>query len=74
MVYTADWALDRESEQAIFERFIDFVTARRAEFPDLHVYHYAPYEPGATKRLMGRYATREDEVDNLLRGKVFVDL
>lgn len=74
MVHTGDWALDRSSEKAIFERFIDFVTARRAEFPDLHVYHYAPYEPGAIKRLMGRYATRADEVDNLLRGKVFVDL
>lgn len=73
-VYVEDWALDRESEKAIFERFVDIVTARRERFPDLHVYHFAPYEPGALKRLMGRYASREDEVDNLLRGKVFVDL
>lgn len=73
-VYTGDWALDREGEKAIFEHFVDFVTARRQEYPDLHIYHYAPYEPGALKRLMGRYATREDEIDNLLRGKVFVDL
>ena len=35
--------------------------------PDLHIYHYAPYEPTALKRLMGRYGTREDEVDDLLR-------
>ena len=47
-------------------------SARRR--PDLHVYHYAPYEPTALKRLMGRHATREDEVDRLLRGGVFVDL
>ena len=40
----------------------------------MHVYHYAPYEPSVVKRLMGRYATREDEVDRLLRGGVFVDL
>ena len=40
----------------------------------MHIFHYAPYEPGALKRLMGRYATREDEVDDLLRNKVFVDL
>jgi len=39
-----------------------------------HVYHFAPYEPAALKRLMGRYASREKEVDNLLRGEVFVDL
>jgi hypothetical protein len=43
-------------------------------YPDLHIYHFAPYEPAALKRLMGRYATREDELDQLLRGKRFVDL
>jgi uncharacterized protein len=40
----------------------------------MHVYHYAAYEPAALKRLMGRHATREDEVDRLLRGGVLVDL
>ena len=40
----------------------------------MHVYHYAPYEPTALKRLMGRYGTREDEVDRLLREGVLVDL
>lgn len=73
-VYVADWAMNRDDEKAIFQRFVDFVVARRSEYPDLHVYHYAPYEPGALKRLMGRYTSREDEIDDLLRGKVFVDL
>ena len=73
-VYVGDWALDREGEKAAFERFVDFVTERQTQYPDLHVYHYAPYEPSALKRLMGRYATREDEIDNLLRGKALVDL
>src|SRR5262249_44312671 len=40
----------------------------------MHVYHYGAYEPGAMKRLMGRHATREAEVDRLLRGGRFVDL
>ena len=40
----------------------------------MHVYHYAPYEQTAFKRLMGRYATRENELDALLRGGRFVDL
>ena len=40
----------------------------------MHVYHYAPYEPTAIRRLMGAHGTREDEVDDLLRGEVFVDL
>ena len=44
------------------------------EDPGLHVYHYAPYEPSHFKQLMGRYNTRQDEVDRLLRGGVLVDL
>lgn len=74
MNYIADWAFDRESEKACFERFMDFITARREAYPKMHVYHFAPYEPSALKRLMGRYASREDDVDNLLRGLVLVDL
>ncbi len=72
--YEQVWAFTREEERLAFEHFIDFVTARRKQYPDLHVYHYAPYEPSTLKRLMGRYATREDELDRLLRGRVFVDL
>lgn len=72
--YVQDWAFDRQGEKACFERFVDFVTERRVTFPDMHIYHFGGYESGALKRLMGRYATREDEVDNLLRGKVLVDL
>jgi predicted RecB family nuclease len=72
--YVGEWALTRAEERQAFERFIDFVIARWKEYPDLHVYHYAPYEPGALKRLMGRYVTREDELDRMLRSLLFVDL
>ncbi|WP_066559781.1 TM0106 family RecB-like putative nuclease [Croceicoccus bisphenolivorans] len=72
--YRGLWALDRAGEKAAFETFIDFVLERMKLFPQLHVYHYGGYEPGALKRLMGRYGTREDELDSLLRGLVFVDL
>jgi predicted RecB family nuclease len=41
--------------------------------PDLHIYHYAPYELGALKRLMRRHATREEEIDRMLRSSLFVD-
>lgn len=72
--YTGDWVTTRQQERAAFEHFIDFVVERLTKHPGLHIYHFAPYEPAALKRLMGRYATREDEVDNLLRAGVFVDL
>jgi uncharacterized protein len=47
---------------------------RLEQDPDMHIFHYNHYETTALKRLMGRHATREDEVDRLLRGGVFVDL
>jgi len=72
--YTASWSFSRAEEKAAFEAFVDFAIARLKQHPDLHIYHFAPYEPAALKRLMGRYATRENEIDELLRGGVFVDL
>jgi uncharacterized protein len=73
-VYHAWWGHDPAEEKRSFEQFIDFVTLRRRDDPSLHVYHYAHYEPTALKRLAGRYGTRENELDELLRGEVFVDL
>jgi uncharacterized protein len=72
--FRAFWATDRSSEKQAFEGFMDFVIERLERFPDMHVYHYAPYEATAIKRLMGLHATREDEVDHLLRSEVLVDL
>jgi uncharacterized protein len=40
----------------------------------MHIYHYASYEPAAVKRLMGRHASRQNEVDQILRAERFVDL
>ncbi|RWJ74663.1 MAG: TM0106 family RecB-like putative nuclease [Mesorhizobium sp.] len=74
IAYRGEWAFTRADEKQAFERFVDFVMARWEAFPDLHIYHYAPYEPAALKRLMGRYASREDEIDHMLRARLFVDL
>ena len=63
-----------DGERRAFERLIDRIMARLERDPTMHVYHYAPYEPTALKRLMGRYGTREAEVDRLLREGVMVDL
>src|SRR4029077_1420357 len=68
------WAHDRDQEKLASEEFVDLVVARLDANPAMHVYHYAPYEPTALKRLMGRHGTREAEVDRLLRGEVLVDL
>jgi predicted RecB family nuclease len=73
-VYTALWARTLAEERAAFERFMDLATAVRKRNPAAHIYHFAPYETAALKRLMGRHATREVELDALLRGSAFVDL
>ena len=72
--YRQQWALNQKEERGAFETFVDFVMDRLSRFPDLHIYHFAPYEPSALKRLMGRYATKEEEVDRMLRARLFVDL
>jgi len=70
----AYWGHDPDQEKAAFEQVVDFLIDRLNRNPDLHVYHYAPYEPNALKYLASTYATREAEVDRLLRGRVLVDL
>ncbi len=72
--YRSLWSFDREEERSAFSTFVDTMIERWRRFPDLHIYHFAPYEPSALKRLMGRYATRQDEVDRMLRAELFVDL
>jgi uncharacterized protein len=68
------WAHDRDEEKRAFEGFIDWVFERWEQNPGMHVYHYAAYEVSAVRRLSTRHDTRQDEVDNLLRNHVFVDL
>ena len=53
---------------------MDLIVSAWQAHDGMHVYHYAPYEPSAFKRLMGRHATREQELDRLLRAGRFVDL
>ena len=72
--YRSWWAFDAAQEKQALEAFVDFVEARRATYPDLHIYHFDHYEPSAIKRLMGRYATCEERVDDWLRHRLFVDL
>jgi predicted RecB family nuclease len=73
-VYRAIWADSLAAEKAAFEELVDLIQRQREADPGMHVFHYAPYEPSALKRLMCRHATRENEIDALLRSGAFVDL
>jgi predicted RecB family nuclease len=75
--HVSKWAVDAGSdggEKRIFEEILDEISRLWKANPGLHVYHYAPYEPTAFKRLMGRHATRARELDRMLRAELFVDL
>ncbi len=72
--YHQYWALDGKQEKQVFEAFVEWVLNRWQQYPDMHIYHYAPYEPSALKRLMTKHATKEDDVDRLLRGEKLIDL
>ena len=72
--YGAIWAHTFDEERAALERFLDMVVLRRQQYPGMHIYHYAPYEPTHLLTMAARYGVREADVDRLLRDGVFVDL
>jgi uncharacterized protein len=73
-VFQAFWALGSEDEKATFEALVDHLMDAWAADPDMHIYHYAPYEPSRLTKLAARYGTRQSEIDQLLRGERLVDL
>ena len=72
--YEAFWGMDRTGEKKAFEDLVDWIAERRRAFPTLHVYHYADHERAALRQLMGEHGTREEPIDDFLRGGVLVDL
>ncbi len=68
------WAHEREEEKRAFEGFVDWVFKRWQGNPGMHIYHYAACEVSAVRRLSTQHDSRQDEVDELLRNEVFVDL
>lgn len=73
-VFRAFWAHDHQEEENKFKCFMSFLTKHLEHFPNAHIYHYNHYENTALKRLACRYGTCEDQLDNLLRERKFVDL
>jgi len=74
VAYKKQWATSRLEEKHAFEAFMQFVMKRWQQYPNLYIYHFAPYEPSAVKRLARVHAVFEKEVDDLLRAERFIDL
>lgn len=73
-IFKPSWAHDHKNEKLTLQKVIDFIVAHLKAHPDAHIYHYNHYEETALKRLASRYATRESELDGLLRSRKLVDL
>ncbi len=74
LFYEKYWAFTPAEEKKGFEWLVDHVIRHWVEFPMMHLFHFGHYEKDRMSKLAGRYATREEEIDRMLRAELFVDL
>lgn len=72
--FKAFWAHDHVAEAEALSALLAFFRSRLNAYPDARIYHYAPYEITALRRLTTRYGIGEAFLDRLLREHRFVDL
>jgi uncharacterized protein len=72
--FTALWAHDLAQEKAALVSLFDLFERRIAAHPEARIYHYAPYEITALRKLVTRHGIGEAQVDRWLRERRFVDL
>lgn len=72
--FTAFWAHDLAEEKKALINFIAFIKERRAKHPNMHIYHYAPYERAHLSSLSQRHGVEEVYVDQLIKDDVLIDL
>ena len=72
--FRAFWAHTHAEEKQALLDFIDYLRERRRQHPAMHVYHYASYERTHLLSLAARHGVGEDDIDDLLREHVLVDL
>ncbi|NBZ86450.1 TM0106 family RecB-like putative nuclease [Stagnihabitans tardus] len=72
--FHAFWAHDHAAEARALTDLLAFFRAWLTRFPKARIYHYAPYEITALRRLTTKYGQGEAFLDRLLREGRFVDL
>jgi predicted RecB family nuclease len=68
------WAHTKEEEAVATKALIDHLTERRAQFPDMHVYHYNHTERSSLERLVKEHGVAELALEQLITTGQFVDL
>ena len=72
--FQAFWGHDHAAEAAALTPLLEFFRIRLTAHPSARIYHYAPYEITALRRLTTKYGIGEAFLDRLLRERRFVDL
>lgn len=72
--FTAIWAHDLAEEKHALIEFLTLVKERLHANPDMHIYHYAPYERSHLLTLAARHGYGEAFVDTITKDGVLVDL
>lgn len=68
------WAHNHEAEARALSKLLELFRNQISQYPMARIYHYAPYEVTALRRLAGKYGIGEAFLDRLLREGRFVDL
>ena len=68
------WAHDKPTETAKAAELIDYLAARRAQFPGMHAYHYNHTERSELQRLADGHPKAEAQLKELVDTGAFVDL
>lgn len=72
--FQAFWAHGHAAEARALSELLEFFRARLTAYPDARIYHYAPYQITALRRLTTKYGIGEAFLDRLLSERRFVDL
>jgi predicted RecB family nuclease len=72
--YEARWAHEPRAEAECVTELVEWLTARRAVHPGMHVYHYNHTERSALVRLAVEHGVAEEALGSLVEAGVFVDL
>ena len=66
--------IEHGEEAKALSDLLDYFRERLERFPEARIYHYAPYEVTALRRLTTKYGIGEAFLDRLQRERRFVDL
>ena len=72
--FRAFWAHTKAEEATATEALVDHLATRRAQFPDMHVYHYNHTERSSLERLVTEHGVAELALEQLISTGAFVDL